>query len=1072
MRREEQPGYNPEYRERGPEKSRAVERTQRVLNTLKHRSPNKAAEVAELDNWLREASERVHGTNEAVLDLETVQREAEFDIGDGFKSQEDDEWKWPGTVHEAAPMTKEQMRVLLATTLPASLIPFVSNHFEFRFDNKGTPPREPSIEITDPGPPTVPGDPGGEHKTKIKITLNRDSFYTQGRPEGMSERERERRQSEKIVGFIDPSRITFMIGRVVADSIPPPPEWDKIGPTLPKTTNISGSSYPLQEAWRDFIGLAIVSPDIARSQSLDAFNYYLEIIDRFNQETYDEVAIAQLRKSLDDHPGSRPIPQQSNFKVTLDLRTEQEKREDNRESLSDDIRWYDEAFKKANKLLRFIPGVDWQLTYEQPEDPERAYQLANDSSEIKKILERTRQVDRDKIFGDILKRSNYDDIENRTKARRYLLATSQSEDWHEWREYAWLHKFSETFRETGGEQISKEDYEDLRAIHNASAQAKRHGTDMMQYKQEIGDDGYGRVVYRYVRKEREEWIHEIAEKIIEKSDDQINKSGISTFDILFDAGGDWIDYDAKFDNSKDGMSVTYGHLDNLLGKELSDLVLNKYLVPWKVEKITPDVKLMVERLYNYYKAKKGKVDKAFPARALQAISYYGTTLNQPPTARVKNLEPVIRQLSANPDTEQVARCDTELTTIQGMILSSIEWDAEAMALDATHQAGGPTLTEDTIRALAKVLEKGTFSIPIILEKLEPTIVTTFPTQTDQQDQERDNLLTFLKLEKTQENLRLLERVVNYKKRLEPKQLATIEEIFDEVKKDPNVLLGASDVLDKKDLDLLEKHAIISSIKDQEKNLQLTTELTARAKTEALIPKAMHVDLGTDATNLITKTVAELAWIGWIEKVGYSIGKVPTPAERDKLILTAATALSKTKPGVSPTKTKIDSSEKKIRAAISEVEDEVAGEHAGNVRNAIIEAEQKTVAKVCYDIMVKALTGGIKNTDSLEYYLKRPDPGDPAHSLGTPPSGTDTYYARYDDWLKGPGKLFKPTGTYDPAKDGARTALQRLQLSLQDAVLHMDKGDIRGGLERKDEILNSLNDALNFVLKKLEPPKED
>lgn len=760
---------------RSPENERTLDRTRRYIE------------------WLREPIVRKGEINEAILayekepiDPDEVARAPLFEFGKGFARQNAPEYR-EGEEPPVAPLSQEEMRLLLVRVLPTSMIPFALEHFRFDFEEGG-----PLDEGEPPPGPTVQLDP---NDNKINITFHRQNFITDSVPHRLreSKNREDRIVANRVVGFIDPSKVTVLLGHIIGKMIEPPSDWDKtVGKKFKVTSqkhhkerwqeaqnNLSREEKDkarLEKQWEDFVGLAMIAPDLARHQYPEAYQHFLNETDRFTDVRNDSVLLQKLRSQTNAH-GYLHLP---DINLTCDVRTEDQKIKE--KGISPQIALYERAIARLNASW-FMRIIGRKIVYDPPVDARRAAFIAEDETEIKKILEDSPDEEmRDADFGEILAGPDSEKIKNKNKARRYLLAASQAGEFAEWRIYAWLYRFSDTFKNTKGANISETDYKDLQAIYTASEKVGRIGTSVLPYaKVDLRPNNYrgaeyhGRKMSFYVRKDRAEYIKEVEKKVRSKSVKAVLQASQKPFKQFTAAGGRNIKTDEVFSPTPEGTTFYNGNLEQYLGEGLAG-ELSGWLQQAGVNKISPDALAVATVWYDYYKS----VDRNWNDIYLKGadeytknvILDYGEQLNRPPEDAAKNLlaeDPLEIAAAGNPEHihEQMQRAEK----VEESILDTL--GIEASQESGTKQKSG--MENETKDLLLTMLKRGITHTGLLMTLLRPEIYRLMNGNRLEIAQEVRYITQFLEDPARKKSIALLRKIKDYEQKLKPVYTASIEQ---------------------------------------------------------------------------------------------------------------------------------------------------------------------------------------------------------------------------------------------------------------------------------------------------------
>lgn len=803
-------GYQPIY-ETEPG---LVGRTAQALRLIRTRSANKRAEAAAFEAEIRRIT--LDPNVESPIDLEALSKQPIFTMN-GFESQQAEPYP-RGQEPTFAPLSKEQMTLLLAGIVPLPLLPFVTDRFVFNYEaEQPDESRAPVVEVKEQ-----------DGKKKIHITLNRSNFISRGIP--ASEREKAApAQLRRMVGFVDPARISIYIGKILAELIPPPPpttpeeqtagDYGRFATLIAPKPREAGrpqefwltagdqrvasrrntmrlrrtprrdpvlDNAALKRQWQDFIGLAVTAPDIAQQDYPELYGYFTGETETFNTSPEkDDQAIERLEISLSSSSGQLL----ENFNRIRDLRTEAEQQQD--KGISPELAGYERFITGLNKGLAMASRIPlfgkmfaFRITYTVPESMERAEQLAADDKEVKKLIEQLDETIRDQEFVDILATSSDYDREARVKARRYLMAASQAGEFSEWRVFAWLHKFSKTFRDWGGQYIGEEDYKDIQLIYSQSEKiGNRLGTGVLPYKVRplTGEQArfYGTRKAIYELRDRPEYIKEVEKKVKNKSPSARTNASDKAFDQFKGGNGEYIDFDEKFGDTPAGMTTQTVNLQELG----LDPAVGRFLGQLGVGKISPDAKALAVALYEDYRERgmqSSTRDRWISGKALSILQNpkYRDLLNKPPEDRVSVLfELDAKALAKEGDFERINEQREIADQAKQSVMSSL--GAQLRAEPYLNQ-----ILEPVREKLLEVLANGTTDVATLFKGLDPFILQYYQGIMVNVEVARRSIMRFLYDSRTIKNLILLQQIIKYEKDLTPAEARTIKNAAEQIAKVP------------------------------------------------------------------------------------------------------------------------------------------------------------------------------------------------------------------------------------------------------------------------------------------------
>lgn len=838
------------------EHNRPNNRVDRYVGFLRKRLPNK-----DRYNDLALAYER------EPIDLEQLSNSPLFEFGPGFydpqKSLTDRE-------PSLAPYEAAEMRLLLARVLPASMIPFFQERVVFEFSDQGDPnhPMGPIVTID---------QANGSNNQKIKFIFYRPNFFTEGSPQSItrSKDKNQREHARYIARFLDPAKVTMLVGKMVSKLIPPPKvptDWKdivdkKFSITKNKTNKKSQKKPPklnekqrteaqLIKQWEDFIGLAMVSPDAAQQKYPEAFKYFQDQTTKFNDISNDQVAFNRLAEAQSNG--------QLEFQdIVIDHKSINQ--EDSQSQFSPQLRWYEKFINTLNR--GFLP-FGYKLTYKLPNDPERAALLAEDDKEIKHLIETMDEEGRDKEFGELLgSAKNFDELA-KNKSRRYLLAASQAGEFAEWRIWAWLVKFSKKFHDSKGLEISEDEYKDLQLIYTQSDKVgNRIGTGVLPFKsEEISKEDrpeakyYGRKVYVYVRKDRADYIKEVEKKVRAKTDRAIMEASEKVFDQFKTAGG-YLDFNASYDSTPNGMSVPTGNLDQLLGDALGKEVAES-MSRAGITKIPPDAKAAAMAYYDYYKAIGRVRDKNMKPIALDIIRRYEKDLNSPPEEKVKALTSIpAGDIVKTGDVSYIYSQSSEANEVKKQILTTIDiagkqWlESGRLTASTLHgitvadKSDPNNVKEKQFQGILPLISAGNTNPNLIYSQAIDLINVQFQHNPTLAQQEARNVFAFLNQKQVKQNLQLMETTVAYERQLAIPYLDNLQAVATEVRSNGDLIVTKepdSTTPNKKSLEMLARYKII--------DLKQYESTEARIKTEEI--KDADGNIITEASEVIDQVATE------------------------------------------------------------------------------------------------------------------------------------------------------------------------------------------------------------------------
>lgn len=951
------------------------------------------------------------------IDPKEIERAPLFEFGQGFEGHPPDHYK-TGEKPVMAPMSKEEMRLLLFGSIPPPLLPMVMNNFVFsyseddfirdsheRIDVDGTQGTQVAVHnVVDPR--------SGLSQKKVHINFNFNSFFNRRLPppENTNDMYHEDgvtlNKGRWMTGFIDKSKINLIMGKIIAQMIEPPwndedKAWEQLLPKNFRVTVRRGAENvppTPEDLWEDFVSLAIAHPEEADQKMPELYHYFQDKIKGSLNLSVQEAHIERLERKVREGR-INTIP---DFDIVYDLRTEEEKQEENdKKGISSQLAWYDKVGTWLNRWPLSLFGK--RITFEMPEDPERLYQREKDKGEIAKLLEQYRCVDRDKMLGDVLQRGRYAHgfakLQLKTRARQIIIANSQSDDFSEWRVVAYLAVFSDKFRQTGGHEITKEEYEDLRTIHNASAGSKRHGTDMMMYQAvPVKDPNITGLRYHYKLKPRAQLLAEIQHKVSEKSDDAINKMPVDGLDQCTNSKGRLVDFNGKFNrHTQDGMEVVYGNLrdEDMLGETLADEV-GEYLEKMQIDLISPDTKEVLVRLREYIDRKGGpnNTDKALSEQFKRYVGAYGPLLIRPAAHLVHELQLVKPEmLVATNNIPMIANQMKKADEICTMSISGLEHLLEAR--DQTGEYIYP-LHIRTKQHLMSLLRQGK-TLPTELINTLMRAAESYIPDPEQRLEEQNSLQGFLFNPDVSEQLFVLVEVTEYQHTIQPHLDEPISIAIQELgtEKGATQYLQVSTAAEEKHLKRLKDAGIVD-----EKELDEAFKKWLEAEIKVTVDELLAEEGDIGARLAKAPKVIELFKGYIVSRADSGRGRIVSDSEQDKKWIMA---LAKAVFEARTDRTVEDENDPEFLELKGNIKSELESIIVRMVSAKRDEAKKKlkqAPAEKREEIAIKAIKRALSNEaneeDSLLTYLLPGTPGSPAQ--GTP-------LERFADWLHGPGRIF-------------------------------------------------------------------
>lgn len=899
--------------------SRIVNETHYLMKT---RDPRKRERLMELDAALDRAVREPGGEQ---LDFSEAKKLPPFEMA-GFEGYPPDEYR-PGEKRATAPMSKEQMQILLSSTIPAEMLPFVLESCQFVYE-----PNEENNPYTGPSAKVVTDPETG--KKKLQVTLTNQHFYSKGVPPSLvtqadlskaqvlfgphsplhdntltnniAAKIAQRRHG--IAGFIDPSKVTLLLGKVFAHAIIDPinhkdnkdlkewgtvvdkdfhltdPRFDKkkqrrrpdLFQRLKKSERTKKDQEKLFAQWQDFVGMAFIAPDIAKRRMPEAYAYFEKKIDQFNTPEFDEKAFDHLRDAANKQGG---VIRLHDIVTTPDLRTPEEKAED--KGISPELAGYERfiaGFNRASAafgripLFGKLPFVGLQLTYTIPDMPES---LAEDEKEAKRLAENLPDEKiRDEDFMQLLAGADGNNPKHRSEAFQYLLAASQTKNYAEWRVYAWLYKFSPTFRQWHGQYVGEDDYKALQILHDQSEKSGRVGTGVMPYEavqvraRDAQHVGRKHGTFLYVRKDRAKYVKQVEKKIRDHSISALSAAmdanKYKTLEQLQQPGGGWFGLDEKFSETAGGGLTPTVDIAAMGGEKFGPELV-KLLGDLGIDKASPDARAAAVYFYEYYRERNLDTDRFITSKIRNIISEYGEQLNQPPEDTIeKLLDTSAKQLAEMGDFTKIMEKDDEAKKAKNTIMTSL-------GAELRKDQYSEYITNEVRTQILYLIEQGAADAKTLTHQIYPMLLHLY---NDKQDYHREtiqhrlNLITrFMYDPKTIRNLMLLEKVQKFEHDLRPGYAVSIEKAAKEVttafvdkdgNPDPervrNVIVPEK--LKHKDLENYKKRGIQLTPEEVEEirqaNQSIPTEAAPAAVPGETAQPAVNTDVDEDSTAKMIK----------------------------------------------------------------------------------------------------------------------------------------------------------------------------------------------------------------------------
>ena len=549
----------------------------------------------------------------------------------------------PYLADSGSPISQEKFRLLLLSTLPAELIPFINDYCYFQYDDDDKAPAidyqvsaDRSDQDLDPTSPAATN-------AKIKIRLGRQSMESTSvinRPaQGQDSR------SPVFYNYSSPQKLLYYLGHLFSNLLTDPDtkESDQFEPS-PK--------------WSYFVGLAFAAPQKAEETDPKLYQHFLQQCAQLNDAKIANSTMTDLVKHQRSHGTSSNIeirPEYIRQIETADLRSQQEIAEEKARDAQPSAMRFEKVIEGINKGLRTnklldLLGVKLMIKYELPTQPQRSMELEKDGTELKKYLE----MSPEERFTELIsaskdyQRETNDKERNKVRhtMRRIVLAGSQQGLWQEWQEILFLHITSQTFRESNGQIIDKEDFEDLTVIRQASQQAGRFGTGFMPYVAETVPSDLGRKAQIYRRRPidgpngNQAVEARIRQEIASKSDESLKKEAVAGYGLVRDKDDRWLELNSNLGSAN--WRTAHGNLSDQLDPIVANQLQQRYFLPLRIRQVPLDITYRLKRLYAsdvlMVKSSQKSYDKDLPVTVREALDHFGAELTSSPIEQVKDIE--------------------------------------------------------------------------------------------------------------------------------------------------------------------------------------------------------------------------------------------------------------------------------------------------------------------------------------------------------------------------------------------------------------------------------------------------
>ncbi len=791
------------------------------------------------------------------IDLDELAEAPIIKFGDGFTSAPPPDCL-PGEEPPLAPMSSEQMRLLFVRVLGRNapeVVPFIEENVIFRYDagpapRSGAVPPGPRVEQVNYPVLDRDGHPTPATTQKIVVTLNYSHFITRGLPPHGPGTPQQKELNQYMWGFVDPSKIIMVLGKIVGRMTLP---IDPRGPggltpngqllrrlipdqnfhatadkdsqgnylkdffRLPTKKEIVGAADTylgapaeapapnLVHQWEDFVGLYLALPEQAKIRYPAAYEYLREQLQQFTDPTNDAAARSRL-------VGFGNI--KSDFKIVADLRSDEEISSVN--PPSPERHFLDYVYDGLNTVLA---PFGTKLSFRLPEDEERAELLAKDNEEITRLVEHYDQDTRDKEFGEILALYPPDDKQGRNLARRYLIATSKDGHFSEWRVFAWLYKFSHKFRNPDpgrkmGSEISEEDYLDLKLIYDAAEESGRYSASTLPYdKKTYKRPNSARTLHYYEIVPPKKYQDRLRAKMARKNArgiwDIVARMEEKAF-VEFDPthSGDYIDYDAP---------VSSAFLTQYIPNAAVADAISDALKQVEVNRVSADTKALAEAYYRHFRANNEQINDYMTTGAVNTVLHYKEDLNRP-----VDVDEFIKQ--APPDLvkragpEYIAKRQKETDEERKAIIGSL--------VDQINAAPLAEYTQDQLRLL---VNNDHTNVQIIRAQTNRFLDTKRAEKGDEVDKQKREAFAFLSRDEVKRNLKNLRKILRYQESIEPLFAVDIKEVADSLKKVEEIknLIAIGDTISKEEYEeKFEPYNIVIEPADQERIDNMSKEYGA------------------------------------------------------------------------------------------------------------------------------------------------------------------------------------------------------------------------------------------------------
>ncbi|TSC65438.1 MAG: hypothetical protein CEO22_481, partial [Candidatus Berkelbacteria bacterium Gr01-1014_85] len=644
-------------------------------------------------------------TTEDIFDLRTIQESEEFLKGatqlEGWRT----EASTPYLADSGSPISQEKFRLLLLSSLPAELIPFINDYFYFKYDDDVNAPAidyQVTAERTDQDLDSTNQAVSG---AKIRVTLGRQSMESTSvisRPaQGQDSR------SPVFYNYSSPQKLLYYLGHLFSNLL-----------TDPDTKE----SEPFEPSpkWSYFVGLAFAAPQKAEETDPKLYQHFLQQCAQLNDAKIAASTMTDIVRHQRSHGTSSNIdirPEYLRQIETADLRSQQEIAEERARDAEPSAMRFEKVIEGINKGLRTnkildLLGIKLMIKYELPTQPKRSMELEKDGTELKKYLE----MSPEERFTELIsaskdyQRETNDKERNKVRhtMRRIILAGSQQGLWQEWQEILFLHTTSQTFRESNGQIIDKEDFEDLTVIRQASQQAGRFGTGFMPYVAETMPSDLGRKAQIYRRRPidgpngNQAVEARIRQEIAAKSDESLKKEAVAGYGLVRDKDDRWLELNSNLGSAN--WRTAHGNLSDHLDPIVAHQLQQRYFLPLRIRQVPLDILYRLKRLYAsdvlMVKSSKQSYDKDLPVTVREALDHFGAELTSSPIEQVKDIEASARYFQRGQGkADELIEFHKQLQEIQSKLRTMIDRKFR-------DQSGIPTVDTAVLAIIADKLIAG------------------------------------------------------------------------------------------------------------------------------------------------------------------------------------------------------------------------------------------------------------------------------------------------------------------------------------------------------------------------------